>query len=281
MIKELVKIANRLDTLGLTKEADVLDRWVERHIKLAAGVTYDIKPNGKLYRFDRYIYLEPNDPETKNYFKIESGGNYAYKKAGYYGGGSFSYYRNMSKEVPISQAFQTLNISGYYILGNQLNTDPLSNTFFTVNSSDGSVKQIKLNKGYDPTVTNYPSHKFLADNLAYFKITAEEYSGMAEKALAMEQEGPVGPIADDQRLDLTVQEAPKDPWIEYGKKVGDAGNKVKNKWIQRSQSLGKLTTYQNFIAWLTKRKNIAPYNGKMTVDQVIAELDKDMQSAAK
>jgi hypothetical protein len=31
----LVKIANRLDSLGLTKEADVLDRYISGHIKLA------------------------------------------------------------------------------------------------------------------------------------------------------------------------------------------------------------------------------------------------------
>lgn len=34
MLKELVKVANRLDSLGLTKEADALDRWIN---KMAAG----------------------------------------------------------------------------------------------------------------------------------------------------------------------------------------------------------------------------------------------------
>ncbi len=30
MLKELVKIANRLDSLGLSKEADILDTWIEK-----------------------------------------------------------------------------------------------------------------------------------------------------------------------------------------------------------------------------------------------------------
>lgn len=34
MLKELVKVANRLDSLGLMKEADILDRWIN---KVAAG----------------------------------------------------------------------------------------------------------------------------------------------------------------------------------------------------------------------------------------------------
>ena len=35
MLRQMVKIANKLDSLGLTKEADVLDRYIQ---KMAGGV---------------------------------------------------------------------------------------------------------------------------------------------------------------------------------------------------------------------------------------------------
>lgn len=58
MIRKLVKIANKLDSLGLTKEADILDAYA---VKLAAGtelVQQDIgfKPTGDVSKEDAVAY---------------------------------------------------------------------------------------------------------------------------------------------------------------------------------------------------------------------------------
>ena len=45
MLKELVKVANRLDSLGLTREADVLDRWINKVAAGAPRVTSGFDPS--------------------------------------------------------------------------------------------------------------------------------------------------------------------------------------------------------------------------------------------
>lgn len=45
MLKELVKVANRLDSLGLTREADILDRWINKVAAGAPRVTSGFDPS--------------------------------------------------------------------------------------------------------------------------------------------------------------------------------------------------------------------------------------------
>ena len=64
MLRQIVKIANKLDSLGLTKEADVLDRYIH---KMAAGPV-TMAPGNILYEDGRAATMVPSAPFLNKFY---------------------------------------------------------------------------------------------------------------------------------------------------------------------------------------------------------------------
>lgn len=266
MIKDLVKIANRLDSLGLTKEADIIDRYVSGHIKVAASST----TAGKLFKTTKNcILVGPEDDSTKNYLKFQRSTQNAYdiaSEANVPVYPFYSYKQYYTTIVSGEDAVRALGINGYYMLVTGDNSDVLKNKYYFV--TDGKISEIKLNKGVDPTIVKYSSEQFIKNNHQYKKLTDQEYRAAYDSSMAMEQEKPVGPVADDQSGEITIEESPTSAQGLWN----DA--EVKAKWIQRSTKLKRYTTQENFNLWL-KRKGLEA-KGKA---DIMAALQADMDGA--
>lgn len=264
MVKELVKIANRLDTLGLTKEADVLDRWVEKHIKLAAkylspGSFYFTRNNGAYS-----ILFLPSDgtgssTTYKSFSKCSHNGTHAFdiidqqKKP-------FSVYVN-DVIVSSEEALKMLELKrGYYVVRDS-DDDVTNNNYYFYDGE--KVSKVGAKSGLQPIA----ARDFLISGVTYDKISDTDYAAIAN---ATKPDEPVGPVAQGSTLPV-MPNTGEELWADKA---------VKDKWIQRSTKLRRYTTQQNFNLWLERKKKAGFPNG-MTKEQVIAELDKDMQSAAK
>ena len=66
MLKNLVKIANRLDELGLTKDADLLDSIIR---KLAAPPLEDIVPMNKWEPINSNYQINPRGKGPLSYYR--------------------------------------------------------------------------------------------------------------------------------------------------------------------------------------------------------------------
>ena len=186
MIKDLVKIANRLDTLGLTKEADVIDRYISGHIKVAI----EAAEGDLIYCPHRkQIIVAPKDPDSLEYlvlFKNE-GNKYAYSFLNQPNTQSFKS-RNGDYKTTGEEAVKFLVPAGYYVRNVAKDiSDITKNTYYNVNTN-GTISEIKLTSGKEPITNRYSSAQFLKNNLAYERLTIDQYSKIVEKSGAITEE---------------------------------------------------------------------------------------------
>jgi hypothetical protein len=293
MLAKIAKIANRLDSLGLTKEADILDAYLAK----TAGI------------FDGFISKFP-PPAIQGLFKTWLNashlGNMAWLGSVLGGGvGSF---------IPTSGHTQETEdaIAGIWTICDYTRKE-------LQRDSGNDLYMWYIDNVHDASVFGGDANRFLADDLKSLAETikgvtpdltqrlpdiAEKYLRLADhlegtadlwmvrdpnkkpsaapaSAPSPKSEGPAVAIESSsispKPVAPSVSSPASDPWSVYG---ADA-KKLKAAWLVRTSATKKNPSFENFQAWLRSR-TVDPKDVFAIMDRLVAETSHaGMPSAAE
>lgn len=267
MLREIAKIANKLDSLGLTKEADILDSYLS---KSAAS-------------FGRYIKKSP-PPDVAEAFKkwlnVSQLANYRWK-GGLLTGGVGSFIPSAGSAEAIAAYKDIGNYISSYTMNELMrdNGDDLYMWYHDNVHGNGDFLSEDLNKlaGILKDVASGMSGGENYNDIAQLlEVTALEWDKRkpGQKPISQEaapqEEGPAVAVQAP-----SIAPKPSDPWAVYG-----AGAKaLKAAWLARTAATKKNPSFANFKAWLRGR-NVDPKNVIAIVNVLNAETTGAGRSSA-
>jgi hypothetical protein len=299
MLKDLVKIANRLDTLGLTKEADIIDRYISK----SAGFTWQIPANLTKEQIQEVETEVDKDKNVRLFFNNLDD--------------SFAY--NMPFEIlgKVSDRRMPHIYAGIRFINSYKNKEALKwwwvNEYVQFNTGSGYLNNYldewlsdvveQTNKAM-PENKNWKSDPKFYDLAKFLSIGGE--ADRAAKAVGGKGGGGGWGVPTRSSFDKTTTPQPKapetaqtrvevpaatpttpapntpaetkpvvDPWIAYSQKVGDTRMEIKNKWLERCKVRGKDKSFSNYQAWLRSTLKVTGGVG-LSVSGVIKFLDSEI-----
>ena len=270
MLREIAKIANKLDSLGLTKEADILDTYLS---KTAAS-------------FGRLIKKSP-PPEVaaafKKWLNVSQLGNYKWQ--GGLTGGIGSFIPSSGDSVATEAAYDQIGLVLSYPLDelNRDNGDDLymwyhdnvhgNGDFLSEDLSKlaGMLREVASGmKGRLPEIAG--NYNGMAGSL---EVAAEAWK--ARKPGSKTSKSPSGEVSPEgapvavQAPSIVAKPssspAPSsDPWAVYGAEAKD----LKSAWLARTTATKKNPSFANFKAWLRGRE-VDPKNAVAIINILVAE----------
>lgn len=279
MFRNLAKIANKLDSLGLTKEADVIDRYLEK----TAG-QFDVKSPPPQWAQDLFKrWLDTSSWMNKRY-TFDSGGEIASfiptssvdvartvygqilglcafveKELNRDGGGNLYlwYYDNIHSYTPILDVGQDAS----KFLGDDFIS--LASKFEDVAKSTPNLPE--LQRLYREAASKLKSTGEL------WKQTKDSYDPQQPEIIT-----PSAPKASEQGITMTEttsyppKAAPaKDPWAKVSKEL-------KKAWLDRAAARKKDPSYTNYQAWLRSKDLVGA-----TEDMIKATLRMDVMTGGQ
>lgn len=283
MFKNLVKIANKLDSLGLTKEADVLDRYIAK----VAGIYQDSIKNPP---------PEWAQEAFKKWLTTKSAFNKTYEVGGKSGSGAIVSFIPVSSYDTSAAAYaEIIGMSAF--VRKELQRDNGLDLFTWHNDNIrspgfidpyGSVSSVLSNDlrdlarkiedvvkgGTPPKVA--PLYNELVSHL---KGTADLWEGRSEGQPKAPASSPSAPTKSEPQIAMESSTtypptapkpaAPQDPWSKVSKDLRKA-------WLDRAADRKKDPSYSNYQAWLRSKNMIGA-----TEDAIKAALRMDMITGGK
>lgn len=270
MLREIAKIANKLDSLGLTKEADILDSYLS---KSAAS-------------FAKYIKKSP-PPEVaaafKKWLNVSQLANYRWK-GGILTGGIGSFIPSAGSAEAIAAYKDIGNYISSYTMNELMrdNGDDLYMWYHDNVHGNGDFLSEDLNKlaGILKDVASGMSGGENYNDIAQLlEVTALEWDKrkpgqkpISQEAAPQEFASEGAPVAVQSP---SIAPKPSDPWAVYG-----AGAKaLKAAWLARTAATKNNPSFANFKAWLRVR-NVDPKNVLAIVNVLNAETTGAGRSSA-
>ena len=284
MLREIVKIANKLDSLGLTKEADILDAYLSK----SAG------------RFDGFI-VQPPPPGIADLFKkwltTSHIGNATYEN------GIGSFIPTSGRSDKTSAAMGGIRSISMYTQkelardnGNDLYMWYVDNIqdagvfsgnpdkFLAVAFNDlaQSIRDVvpELKQNTPDVADNYLAVADELERTSQMWIQSRVNKSSSPSKPAPSPEGPpvaaVSPSVTPKPVPTSPSSTSSDPWAIYG---SDA-RKLKATWLARTTATKKNPSFENFQAWLRAR-SVGRMDVNGIMDRLIAETSAaGMPSAA-
>lgn len=273
MLREIVKIANRLDSLGLTKEADILDRYLEKSASTFEGLIGTVPPPTVQATIKKWIgpraSFGGSDLKDPGNFSVQLGQVFDWIGMELDRDGGNDFY--MWYMQNINSPGMTNYTSGNAILASDL--VKLSDRITEYATSE--------NRGW--LYSNSPWSNAQNRALATAQLVKLRTPGVgAPKEKASPEGAPVaqmGGNVEKKPLDAGTTSFPvSDPWASYG---SDA-KRLKSAWLARTSATKKNPSFENFQAWLRRNPSVGSRDVNAIVDRLQAEISAaGMPSAAE
>lgn len=315
MLKDLVKIANRLDSLGLTKEADIIDSYLNKTATYDGASRYFKTPE----RMKIYNSID-SDVKSLGVDKLFShlddpGAAYSFAPVAFTSRGKGPSENGIAMANNLTSLINKYNfedLESYwqanYILvfvGDYTLKSELSAWLTSINRQAKEYifhyKEFSGGKYYDEAlVTNgVDSLKKLQQALAVkgkvslpLDDSAFALNPSTKKSPSVESKPP-GPQATTTAPPAPTKTTPSVPekdnstpkpvasedalWKAYSNRVGDTNMSIRKKWLERGEVKNRSKTYSNYQSWLSSATKVR--GGGMNVQDVLAVLESEIKGA--
>lgn len=269
MLKELVKVANRLDSLGLTREADVLDRWINKVAAGAPRVTSNFDPSkikgineaaDSIIAAMKAVVNAGSLPSMKGVLSL-SGENPFINQ--------FNYITRTPSGVNITDAnIRGLLVQAYDHSGGDYSKVPdAEKHLFEDVVVAGAQAAVKNNRSY---IVNGPAAPERKPNTGGVQAQTEGTTYPKPAPTATPRRTPTAPTKPSPS-------APKRDWAYYiSKQTEEVGKAMERLWSKASGEMGLSSDYASFVKWYkSKGKNM---NTRDAADEMFTDaiaLSKD------